>query len=84
MTEVERLDRAERRAGAEGEQGRHALVERGGEIDDDHLSGALKHGCSPDDNPAVRATMDAVRAMVGGAGRWQQEHVDAPRWGGIS
>ena len=57
MSEVERIAWT----AAEVEQARQVLVERGVKIDDDHLLAALKYGCGPDDDPAVRATVDAAR-----------------------
>ena len=57
--EVERISA---RTPAEVEQARQVLVERGVEIDDDHLLAALKYECGPDDDPAVRAMADAAAA----------------------
>ena len=54
---------AEQATAAEVEQAKQALVAVGVEIDDDHLLAALKHGCGPDDDPAVRARVDALRDL---------------------
>ncbi len=54
---------AEQWTAAEVEQAKQALFEVGVEIDADRLLAALKCGCGPDDDPAVRARVDALRDL---------------------